>query len=81
MSWIRQVDPTEAEGLLKRIFDEAIGREGRIWNIVRILSLNPEALRDVLSLYLTTMKRESPLTTVQRELLAVVVSAELACEY
>jgi hypothetical protein len=45
------------------------------------MSVNPEALRDSIQFYLTTMMGESPLSRVQREMLATVVSAELECHY
>ncbi len=81
MPWIRQVPIEEATGLLKRQLDAAIGRAGRVWHIVHVMSLNPKALRDSIKFYQTIMMGESPLTRVQRELLATVVSAELQCHY
>ena len=81
MPWIKQIPMEEATGLLKRLFDQAIDRAGRIWHIVHVMSLNPSVLRDNMRLYITTMMGESPLTRVQRELLATVVSHELECYY
>jgi alkylhydroperoxidase family enzyme len=81
MPWIEQVPIDEADGLLKRLFDEALRRAGRLWHIVHVMSVNPEALRDSIRFYVTIMMGESPLTRVQRELLATVVSAELECHY
>jgi hypothetical protein len=45
------------------------------------MSLNAEAMRDSIRFYRTIMFGESPLTRVQRELLATVTSAELDCHY
>jgi alkylhydroperoxidase family enzyme len=81
MAWIHQVSIQEADGLLKRLFDQALQRAGRIWNIVHVMSVNPTALRDSIRFYGTIMHGESPLTRMQRELLATVVSAELDCHY
>jgi alkylhydroperoxidase family enzyme len=81
MPWIEQVPIDEADGLLKRLFDEALRRAGRLWHIVHVMSVNPEALRDSIRFYVTIMMGESPLTRAQRELLATVVSAELECHY
>jgi len=81
MPWIRQVDPQDAKGLLRQQFDEAEERAGRIWHIVQIMSVNPEALRDSIAFYLTILKGDSPLSGSQREMLATVVSAELECHY
>jgi alkylhydroperoxidase family enzyme len=79
--WIEQVPVEDADGLLKEQFDEAMKRAGRVWRIVHVMSLNPQALRDNIRLYLTLMMGASPLSRTQRELLATVVSAELECHY
>ena len=81
MPWIRQIPIEEATGLLKREFDKAIERAGRVWNIVHIMSLNPRVLKDSMGFYGSIMFGRSPLTRAQRELLATVVSAELDCRY
>ena len=81
MPWIDQIPIDQATGLLKRQFDAAIKRAGRVWHIVHIMSLNPEAMRTSIGFYRTIMMEESPLTRVQREMLATVTSAELSCEY
>ena len=81
MPWIEQVPIEEATGLLKEEFDAAVERADRVWHIVHIMSVNPEALRDSMVFYQTIMKGDSPLSRVQREILATVVSAELECHY
>jgi alkylhydroperoxidase family enzyme len=81
MPWIRQIPIDEATGLLKREFDKAIRRAGRVWNILHIMSLNPRTLKSSMEFYGAVMFGSSPLTRAQRELLATVVSAELDCHY
>lgn len=81
MPWIQQIPIAEATGLLPRQFEAAIKRAGRVWHIVPIMSLNPRAMRDSIRFYSTIMHEDSPLSRVQRELLATVVSAELDCFY
>ncbi len=81
MPWIRQIPIEEAAGLLKREFDKAIRRAGRVWNILHIMSLNPRTLKSSMEFYGAVMFGSSPLTRAQRELLATVVSAELDCHY
>lgn len=81
MSWIREVPVEEATGLLKEEYEVALERAGRVWHIVQVMSINPEALSDSLRLYVSIMKDDSPLTRVQREMLATVVSRELDCFY
>ena len=67
--------------MLKAQFDSALKRAGRVWHIVHIMSINPRAMRDSIAFYITVMMGESPLTRVQREMLAVVVSCENNCHY
>lgn len=81
MPWIKQIPIAEATGLLKQQFDAALKRAGRVWHIVHIMSLNPRAMRDSIAFYSTLMMSESPLTRVQREMLATVVSSENGCFY
>ena len=81
MAWIKQVTYDESSGLLRHIFDQALGRAGRIWKIVQIMSLRPKTLQASMQLYTEAMKAPSDLTRVQREMLATVVSAELRCPY
>lgn len=81
MPWIRQIPLESATGQLKEEFDKAIRRAGRLWHIVHVMSLNPPVLKTSIELYLAIMYGPSPLTRVQRELLATVVSAELECHY
>ena len=81
MPRIRVIPLEEATGLLKRQYDAAIKRAGRIWHIVSIMSQNPRAMRAALSMYTTLMHGPSPLSRGQREMLAVVVSATNHCVY
>ena len=81
MPWIRQIPIEEATGLLKQQFEAAIKRAGRVWHIVHIMSLNPATLRDSIKLYRQLMMGASPLSRIQREMLAVVVSIENGCHY
>ncbi len=81
MPWIEQVPVAEATGFLRRQFARALERAGRVWNIVHVMSVNPRALDSSMRLYGTLMMGESPLSRVQREMLATVVSAEIGCHY
>lgn len=81
MAWIRQIGIAEATGLLRKELDAALARAGRVWNIVRVMSLNPRVLKASISHYGAIMFGSSPLSRVQRELLATVVSSELGCHY
>jgi len=81
LAWIRLVEPSEATGPLKTQYDAAVKRAGRVWNIVKTMSPNPPLLDASMRLYGTAMHLPSPLSRVQRELLAVVVSRVNDCFY
>lgn len=81
MAHIRQIPPDEATGLLKRIYDEAIARAGKVFGILRIQSLNPPALDAAMGMYKTIMFGDSPLSRARREMLATVVSRANDCFY
>lgn len=81
MSWIDEVPPEDAAGRLKRQYDAAMARAGRIWHIVSIMSVNPLALDASMRFYSALMHGPSPLSRMQREMLAVVVSDAVDCFY
>jgi len=74
MAWVEIISERKADGLLKRVYDAAAKRAGRVYNILKVQSQSPAALEGCMGLYAATMKAESPLTRAQREMLAVVVS-------
>lgn len=81
MPWIHQVQNDAADGTLKQLFDAALARAGKVFNIVRIQSLNPAALEASMNMYRVLMFGPSPLSRAQRELLATIVSRVNACHY
>lgn len=81
MPWIKVFTLEEATGFLRRQYEAALQRAGRIWNIVSIMSQNPRVLKASMDMYGATMFGASPLSRAQREMLAVVVSAENSCRY
>ena len=81
MPYIKQVSDQEATGGAKRELDKAIKRAGRVWNIVRIMTPNPDVLRASMSFFVAAMHGASPLSRAQREMLAVVVSRVNHCRY
>jgi len=81
MAWIRQIEIAAASGLLKRQFDAAVKRAGRLWNILHVMSLNPPVLAASMRFYGAVMSGSSPLSRVRREMLATVVAREVDCFY
>jgi len=81
MAWIRTVEPGEAKGKLKAEYERAVRRAGKVFNIVKLQSLNPATLRASMELYLATMRQPAGLPRVEREMLATVVSWANRCFY
>lgn len=81
MTWIRTVADADAVGALKKHFDAAVQRAGRVYHVVRAMSLNPETLRASMGFYREAMFGASPLSRAEREMLAVVVSRANDCFY
>jgi alkylhydroperoxidase family enzyme len=81
MAWIKTVSDDEAEGLLAKLYAAAVARAGRVFGVVRVMSLSPDAVRSSIGLYQTVVLGESPLSRAQRELLATVVSRLNGCKY
>lgn len=81
MSHIEQIAESKAEGLLKKIYEQAVQRAGKVFNILKIQSLNPETLQAGMGFYLAAMRAASPLSRADRELLATVVSRVNRCFY
>jgi len=81
MSWINEVQEVDADEKLKPIYDDLIKSRGKIANILKVHSLNPEALKAHLDLYMTIMFGKSGLSRKERECIAVVVSRADNCEY
>jgi alkylhydroperoxidase family enzyme len=78
---LRLITEQEAEGLLKEEYDAAVERAGKVFNILKAMSLNPPVLRASMELYKAIMHGESGLSRRERELLATVTSAEQSCHY
>lgn len=82
MAWIHTTAPEAATGLLKRLYDTAIRRAGKVWNVIRLQSLRPETLQASTGLYLEVMHgAKSPLSRAQREMIATAVSRANGCHY
>ncbi len=81
MAHLRLIDVDEATGPLKEEYDAAVGRAGKVFNIVKSMSLRPGVLKRSMELYKGIMFGPSGLSRQERELLAVVVSRQNDCHY
>ena len=79
---IKTIAPEAAEGLLKQLYDTAIRRAGKVFNILRLQSPRPRVLKASTQLYIEVMQStESGLSRKQREMIATAVSSFNDCHY
>jgi alkylhydroperoxidase family enzyme len=81
MAHLDLVDPDDATGPLRAEYDAAVQRAGKVYGIVRSMSLRPAVLKRSMELYKAVMFGPSALSRQERELLATVVSATNECHY
>jgi len=81
MSWINEIDISESRGKLNKLYKKIVRERGKVANIMRIHSLNPDSMEAHMNLYLTLMFKKSGLSRPERELIAVVVSTTNKCAY
>jgi alkylhydroperoxidase family enzyme len=81
MAHIETIEPEKATGVLKAEYGSAIERSGKVFNIIKIQSLNPRVLQASIAMYLATMHDPSGLSRSEREMLATVVSQLNGCFY
>lgn len=81
MARIAIVSRDEATGPLAELYDRLTPTGQTLDEILAVHSLNPRSLADHHRLYAHLMRGPSPLSRVQREMIAVTVSAENDCFY
>lgn len=81
MPYIKTIPYEKADSDLKLVYDEIINTRGKLAEVHKIQSLNPEALTAHMDLYMTVMFGKSPLQRYQREMMGIVVSVENDCDY
>lgn len=83
MAWIGLIEPSEAGGKLKELYDMAAqGSGGIVGPMIRAGSLDPDVLEGRMKTYRALMYgRATSLTRADREMIAVVTSVANACEF
>jgi len=81
MTHIKVIQHHEATDRLKDIYDDLVIKRGKLAEVHKIQSLNPESIVNHMDLYLTIMFGKSPIKRYQREMIAVVVSWGNQCRY
>lgn len=82
MAWIHTISIEEATGRLRRLYDQAIQRAGKVFQVVQVQGLRPNTLAASTRLYTEIMHApDSKLSRIQREMIATAVSRANACHY
>lgn len=81
IGWLPVPDEASLEDDLRTLFGKARARLGFVPNVFRVYALRPEKLRRWRAHFTEVTVGESELTPAQREMIAVVVSAENHCLY
>jgi hypothetical protein len=82
MSWIETIPDDAADGELAGLYDRSRDSDsGELDHIMAIHSLHPAGLAAHMALYEAVMRGTESLRKVERELIALVVSDENACQY
>lgn len=81
MTWIKTIDPADADGRLKEIYNSIEAKRGKVANVMKAQSLNPRALQLHLELYDTLMFGKSGLSREEIEIIAVIISHANKCGY
>lgn len=79
--WIATVEPDDADGTLKREYEKAQKRAGKVYNIVKASSLRPDLLSSWIIFYEKLMLNRGSLNRRLKEMIAVVVSCANDCFY
>jgi uncharacterized peroxidase-related enzyme len=81
MTWIKTIEPSEASGRTKEVYDWILQERGHIANVFRAEGLEPDILMRQVDLYVEILLGPGPLTREEREMIAVVVSAANKSQY
>ncbi len=81
MAYIDTIHESEAKGRLADLYHRFGNPDGTVDNVMKVHSLNPESLEAHGALYVQAMHRPSPLSRIEREIIAVTVSRLNECHY
>lgn len=82
MSYIEEVEPGRADGLLKKTYDKMTAtRNARPSAVMSVMSLNPPAMEAVFDLTYVVAHGGSTLGRRREEMLATMISRLNHCQY
>jgi uncharacterized peroxidase-related enzyme len=74
-------NPATLDDDLRAVFDKCVEKLGFVPNVLKAYSLRPQKLRNFVAMYNELMLGPSGLSKLEREMVAVVVSAANRCYY
>jgi uncharacterized peroxidase-related enzyme len=81
MAYITVIEPDDASPALKDAYARVGAARGRVANVLKVHSVNPMAMTTHVSLYKHLLFGNSGLSRIERETIAVAVSAANSCAY
>jgi hypothetical protein len=81
LAYIKMIDEEKAKGKLKEAYESIAGSGKKMAQVLKVQSLNPKAMTSHYQFYRNIMFGKSSLSRAQREMIAIVVSAEKGCYY
>jgi len=81
MAYIKTIAESDAAGPLAELYKRVASPDGSVDNVMKIHSINVDALRAHFELYIAALHKRSPLSRIERELIGVVVSRANGCQY
>ncbi len=81
MAFIKTIPEAQAQGKLKELYQKYGNPDGTVDDVLKVHSLNPASLEAHCALYVQSMHQPSPLSRVEREMVAVTVSRLNGCTY
>lgn len=81
MAYIRTIAESDATGDLADLYRRVGNPDGTVDNVMKVHSVNPEALRSHFEVYVAAMHKPSPLSRVEREIVGTIVSRANGCAY
>ncbi len=81
MPYIETVSESDSEGQLAELYRRLANPDGSVDSVLKLHSLNPGALAAHAQLYAQAMHAGSPVSRLEREIIAVGVSRLNDCHY
>lgn len=81
MSYIQTIHEPQAQGQLADLYARFANPDGSVDNVLKLHALNPESLEAHCNLYKQACHRPSPVSRIEREIIACVVSRINGCAY